>query len=98
MNKNEENIKILEKYCNESAKANKALLTSLYKPFLKEKLFEIHEKIKRGEIMTASTDAEEILNHKYADEVSRAAAKEMIELCTTIYKQSSSAAVKGGMW
>jgi O6-methylguanine-DNA--protein-cysteine methyltransferase len=97
MNKNEKNIVKLEEYCKEGKAANEALLTSLYKSFFKEELSNIHNKISRGEIITASTAAEEILNNPYADEVSRAAAKEMIELCQKQYKKISSAASKGGM-
>ena len=97
MNKNEKNIVKLEEYCKEGKAANEALLTSLYKSFFKEELSNIHNKISLGEIMTASSEAEEILNNPYVDKVAKAAAKEMIELCQKQYRQSSSTASKGGM-
>ena len=77
--------------------ANAIYLVGSYKNDIEIKLHSIHEKIKRGEIMTASADAEEILNHPYASADAKETAAGMIDICNLIYKNICSSAAKGDM-
>jgi len=70
-------------------------LQRLYRSEIELKLHSIHEKIKKGEIMTASADAEEILHHPYASTAEKEMAAGMIDICTLIYKNICSSAAKG---
>ena len=75
--------------------ANTAYLLGSYKSEIGLKLHLIHSKIKKGEIMTASAEAEGILNHPYASAEAKDMATGMVDICTLIYKNICSSAAKG---
>lgn len=74
----------------------KKYLQNSYKSEIEVKLHSVHEKIKKGEIMTASLEAEGILNHPYASAEAKDVATGMIDICTLIYKNICSSATSKG--